>query len=475
MQNVGLGLLSIFIPIAIFIFDRKDDQPFKRLDKSVVLDYIIRAPSLLWKIALIFLPLLFWDASTVYVKLAISILWLVGVSLVVEALMNAYTWIRKERFKYRLGYLKEVYFSNELEELWRSVWESIDINSRNEESFFEIFSGHVKALLEKKGLIDLILLSKLLNDFQLFVKQRSYVFLTWPKGVFEKTLEWHYIAWEKACIERDPESKKLHLRTEYYDILEIIDMMIYSIGDKTLKGDKNSSFFISIHKHASKYKDKEIKRHTYPESLIQTFFSLLLSNSETSKNNYDSWKNFPTDWLITYESLDSEQQPIIKVIFETYRTWLQNRLMSQPSGKLDFILENVSKELFPNADPFFLATIMTLCHRTWYGESRIKALIDVDRSFGLFGKITTGVVKSEKDIADVVNDRRNNDLDSTARFVLKLLPAEFSEKIIKNYITELGSFNYASDDHRESYRLEVLDYMKRLLVAQTALSHDTKS
>lgn len=461
MQNIGLGLISIFIPIAIFLFDRQDDQKFKRLDKSVALDFIIKAPSLLWKIALIFLPLLAWDVASVPVKAALFILWLAGISMVTEALTNAYIWIRKERFSFRFEYLTKISFNNELEELWNSVWSSVKINSQNEEVFFEIFSKHIVFLLDKKQLAGLNLLLKMLEDFQLFVSQRSYELLIWPKGVFERCLAWHFDAWKRSYSELDPKSDSLELWANYDQILSTINTIVYDITKRALEGSRNSSLFISIHKHASRFKNLVIKGHTYPETLVQTFFHTLLVVSETSRNNYSTWKNFPPDWLITNENLNLDQKPILKVIFDTYRDWLQNRLMSQESGKLDFVLEDVSKTLFPNAHPFFMATIMTLCHRTWY-DSRMRSLVEIDRSFGLFGRISVGV-GNPKEIDKNRIDMRNAELNSTAELILRLLPLEFTERRLRNYISELESFEYDKTDHREHYRNEILNYLNKLL------------
>ncbi len=461
MQNIGLGLISIFIPIAIFLFDREYDKSYIRLDKSVVLDYVIKAPSLLWKIALVFSPLLLWDVVPTPVKALLFVLWALGVSLLVEALANAYTWVRNERIKFRFAYLKQIRLGYELEELWSSVWGSVNINSTNENKFFDIFSTHVKALLESKKLGHLILLKKMLSDFQLFVSQRSYEFLIKPKGVFEKCLEWHFEAWKKAYSELNAGSKELKFGAEYDEILRVIDTIVGDIIKRALEGKQNSSLYVSIHNHGSRHMTAQIKAHTYPETLVAIFFNAVLKASETSKSNYTIWKSFPSDWLITNESLASKTEPIIRIIFNEYRAWLQDRLMSQESGKLDFVLEDISKTLFLSADPFFLATIMTLCHRTWY-DSKMKSLVEIDRSFGLFGRIRVGAASPE-DLEKNKLDAKNSELDTTAQLLLNLLPQELAEKKLKAYVTELQSFRYDQDDRREHYRMEILNYLNKLL------------
>ena len=34
MQNIGLALLTIFIPVALFLFEKNDESNFKTLDKA---------------------------------------------------------------------------------------------------------------------------------------------------------------------------------------------------------------------------------------------------------------------------------------------------------------------------------------------------------------------------------------------------------------------------------------------------------
>ena len=43
MQNIGLALLTIFIPVALFLFEKNDESNFKTLDKAVILDHLVDA------------------------------------------------------------------------------------------------------------------------------------------------------------------------------------------------------------------------------------------------------------------------------------------------------------------------------------------------------------------------------------------------------------------------------------------------
>ena len=56
MQNVGLALVTILIPLVLFIFSLEKKTLFE-WDKIVILDKVIEAKNLLASIVLIFLPL----------------------------------------------------------------------------------------------------------------------------------------------------------------------------------------------------------------------------------------------------------------------------------------------------------------------------------------------------------------------------------------------------------------------------------
>ena len=75
LQNIGLALLSILIPLAIVIltqvYEKKGSKTkgFSVLDLHVILDHVFQTKLLVTKTVMIFLPLIFWDASSGYFDL----------------------------------------------------------------------------------------------------------------------------------------------------------------------------------------------------------------------------------------------------------------------------------------------------------------------------------------------------------------------------------------------------------------------
>jgi len=154
LQNIGLALLSILIPLAIVIltqvYEKKGSKTkdFSVLDLHVILDHVFQIKLLVTKTMMIFLPLIFWDASSGYFRLGEIILSLFGISLLIITVLNVYRWIKGNVFEFRFEYLKKVINPSDLEVVWRSVWES-KIGLSREKEFFEVFSKKIDEMVKK--------------------------------------------------------------------------------------------------------------------------------------------------------------------------------------------------------------------------------------------------------------------------------------------------------------------------------------
>ena len=151
LPNILLGIvvayLTILISVAIAIFSEKKEE-FEVLDRNVILDHIIKAKSLLFYLGLTFLPLLFWNSSLSWTRLLEIISWIIGVFFITKILIKAYRWMKGNKFQLRFDYLKKLSDRQDMEEAWRSVWQSEKINFQNEQELFNIFHYTVNRLLE---------------------------------------------------------------------------------------------------------------------------------------------------------------------------------------------------------------------------------------------------------------------------------------------------------------------------------------
>lgn len=143
---VGIAFLTILIPIAIAIFN--DTKDFEVLDKNVILDHVVSARYFLVYLALIFLPLLFWGSSSIWLRFLELVTWGVGVYFIAIVLINSYHWMKGNKFGLRFDYLKNLKNTKDMEESWYSVWQTKNINTQNEKEFFIIFSLTIDNLLK---------------------------------------------------------------------------------------------------------------------------------------------------------------------------------------------------------------------------------------------------------------------------------------------------------------------------------------
>lgn len=154
MQNVGLAFLTIQISLAIAVFTdvlqkREDkDIKFAKLDLHVILDEVFKIKYVLFYIVLIYAPLFFWGCSPWYCRLIELILSIAGIILLVKTIIDIYRWTKGDAFMYRFSYLSKLKNNNDMVIVWHSVWQTENINFRDEKRFFKIFSSKVDELLQ---------------------------------------------------------------------------------------------------------------------------------------------------------------------------------------------------------------------------------------------------------------------------------------------------------------------------------------
>jgi hypothetical protein len=144
-----VAYLTILISVAIAIFSDKKD--FEALDRNVILDHILKAKWLLLYLGLTFVPLLFWNGSLSWTRLFEIILWVIGVFFITKILINSYHWMKGNKYRFRFDYLRDLRNKQDMEEAWRSVWQTENINFQNEQEFFNIFHSTVDRLLKNDG------------------------------------------------------------------------------------------------------------------------------------------------------------------------------------------------------------------------------------------------------------------------------------------------------------------------------------
>lgn len=468
MLNTSIALLTIFIPIAILLFEiHQHDKNYSILDRAVILDYLIEGRYVLTQISLLYIPLLFWLDDHLAIKKAVLFLWILGLILAGLKLRNLYRWIRGNRFYYRFAYLKLVDINAEMVDLWRDVWNAKDISQSNENDFFNIFKDKVSEILRSKVNFQLTILLKLLQDFHILINRRNLAFLTYENDAMDTLLNWHVEIWEaetNLLAERDD----LQMWGHYSELSREIEQILIKILKRVISEGSGYGFFKILTKHIELHKTlsikKENKEFVYIEDLLGVFYPAFFETIESSAEKYDIWKHYFPEFLkIKINTL--EKTPAI-VSWNEYRKWAVDRIRSCESTEdpIDIELNNVSEELFPETDPVFWSIFMTFNMRSWGQRGRIRSLIECPRNFGIAGRLmmwngTLGDV--ELNTSEKIRTYTNAAVKESIKLLVLLLPYEYTPIKLEEYIKELEGLSY-KDVIQESYRQQILGYMNEI-------------
>jgi hypothetical protein len=156
LNNTGLALLTILIPLAIAILQevyqkkKNKGEDFAELDLQTILDAVFRIKRLIMLTTLTFLPFLFWEMTREFASLRLLeiIASLVGICYMIKIILNFYGWTKGNVMAFRKTYLSGLKSVPEIINAWASVWKSkMDIQTEME--FHKIFSSKIDEAVNK--------------------------------------------------------------------------------------------------------------------------------------------------------------------------------------------------------------------------------------------------------------------------------------------------------------------------------------
>lgn len=458
LLGIIVAYLTILISVAIAIFS-ENKKEFETLDRNVILDHIIKAKSLLFYLGLTFLPLLFWNNSLWWTRLLEIIIWCVGVFFITKILINSYRWMKGNKFKLRFDYLRNLQNKQDIEEAWRSVWQTASINSQNEQEFINIFYSSVNRLFEKVEKDDLIIVSKLLGDFSSFIDKRSSFILTWQGEVLDRLLQWHFEMWEKEHEYLNEDNKeKVKAWAIYSGLSRNLDLIFQHIETRALKERNSFLFFDKLKKHAEKYKKKSISSFHYSRYLCDSFYKVLFENIHDAPEKFDVWEHyFPKEWKITKNNLQDSENIISSISYKIFMNWAMPRIM-QTKEEYDFTLDEVSSELFPEVDPILWSKILIFVFSPYSDvNDKLRYVIEKRWTFGSMGRAKA--YSGEDELSKMYKDEEINTFD----LACFLFQVRFSKINLETYIEMLEKFSYAEGSKEESKRLRMHNLFAQML------------
>ncbi|HZK11415.1 MAG TPA: hypothetical protein VFD10_03570 [Atribacterota bacterium] len=473
IQGIGLALLTILIPLAIAVLadiyqKRKgEEKDFVYLDLHVILDNVFKIKLLIVSVFLIFLPMFFWEILIGLYKLIVVPFIFTGIILLVNIIFKVSRWVKGNVFVFRFSYLQKLNRYNDLEIVWRSVWQVENINIQNERKFFQIFSSTINRLLnltEKSE--NLKTISKLLNDFYNSINKRSIAALN--EDIFPKILDWHFNFWQK---ENELLGKKLLDRkgkldkwSNFSEISRILNDIFNNIEERSLKERMAYSFFDHFKRHAEHYKKELVERnktqHYYIDSLLSIFCLVFFENINKSPKKPDIWNHyFPEKWKVKKNNFENI---ISRSLCGKFLKWARDIIL-EDKKKFSRDLGDISLNLFPEVEPSLWINILLLFVFSHYRDNRMKmeSIIRIEHfwNFGFIGRVRIG------DNEESLKKIEEAEIKNTFELAFQLFKEQFSKDNLEKYIKsleELGT-EYKKDLDKEKKRLRLLDAFSEML------------
>jgi hypothetical protein len=456
LLGIVVAYLTILISVAIAIFSEKEKE-FETLDRNVILEHIIKAKSLLFFLGLTFAPLLLWNNSLPWTRFFAIIIWAIGLGFLITILVHSYHWMKGNKYRLRFDYLNELHNIVDMEEAWRSVWQADKINYQNEQEFFKIFSSTCKRFMENESNDSLVMASKLLGDFNNFLSNRSSIFLLRLDGMYGTILEWHFFIWKKEQ-ENLSKADKLEIWGLYGDLSRTLDAIFLHIETRALKEKDAFLFFRKLEKHANKYKKETISSRYYVENILDTFYRVFFEHINEAPERFAIWEHYyPKEWKVTHSNLLGQDNILSRISLNNFFEWAQPRIW-QRSKELDYALNDVTSNLFPEVDPILWARILIFTLST-YGEDRLRSVIESPWNFGFMGRIRVFRGSQEEEMNTIFE----SDKISTFKLAYSLFRKEFSSINLERYISELNNISYSDKPKEENKRTELLYLFSEML------------
>jgi hypothetical protein len=470
-QNIGIAFIAILIPIAMAIFRDKD---FGVLDTYVILDWVVNSKKLFASLGMIlFIPFIWYITNNVFINSIGLLLWLFGIYIILKILGNCYKWIKGHKMNLRFNYLETLKNIQDMEESWHSVWQTKNVNIQNEREFFKIFSITIDQL-SKSTKKNLKTISKLLNDFYNSINNRSIAFLVIPEDVFPKILDWHFKIWQKKYKLSGKESK-LDKRSNYNEILRILNDIFNKIEERSFKERMAYSFFEHFEKHTEHYKKKLVennKKRYYIDSLFSIFCRVFFENVAKSPEKHDIWEHyFPEGWKI--KKSNYEKNIITRELCSKFLQWARDIVLSDKK-ELARDLGNISSNLFPEVEPSLWITILLLFVYSRYKDNRMKmkSLIEIEHfwDFGPIWRVRIRDFSSSNGEAirkmdEAMQLAEEAEMKNTFELACLLFREQFSKENLEKYIKSLKELEpeYKEEPEKEKKRLYLLYAFNKML------------
>lgn len=459
LQNTGLAIITILIPFAIAvlvdILQTKDLKNYYTLDLHVVLDRVFRLKYLIFFSAAMFLPPFFWTVVIWPIKIFILFSWFIGAYQLLRIIIDLYTWVKGDSYNFRYSYLESIEQKDGLVPAWRSVWDATNENSDIEQKFFNIFINKIESLLDVNKPI---VVAHLIKDFSILSNKRSLFFMLGPDGAYKQILAWNHKVWLKKQGSNE--------WRDYRSIRFTLDEIIRNFYIRALKENYGYLLFEHLKEHVTM-----VENNDYRQTLLYNFFPIFFHEIENCPEKNDILKHyFPPEWKMTRSNMQNDSNIVCKMSLTEFLNWAAQRI-AVPKNEYDFILDEVTRELFPETDPMIWATILTFLMTPYDPANRIESVI---KAKWIFGHIGRTYVYWAGDPDEDYRKQRQADKESTYELALIVFGQYLSNDKLSEYISVLNSLTYDSKSAEEKRQQRLLLMFEELKVVASKINKKAK-
>jgi len=468
IQNVGLALVTILIPIFVAAYIEKD-KTFTVVDQQLLVGYLLKGSYILLDLLLIFIPPFFWRLIDSYIlsyaqrmnivyltfRLYLIALPIIGIYGLISKASRAFSWLKGNKNISRFEFLKELKDTSVLDEIWRNIWINDSSNVEVEESFIKIFYVKIDELLRSKKENSYLILS-LLEGFARNLEKRNFsnIFIMKENNFLKKILEYYRIFHKKYY-----KNSKMYLTTindEFQDIAKKV---------KNFYCKKKELLIVSkiFGQHVQNIKAEENKDKEEIKEYLNTIFNIFLPQFFDDIVKYrDSsifWERlFLEEWKITKKNLadyKSGENIIVDIVRDEFEHWAVPRILTIREG-IDKNMNDVIENLFPDVDPGLWAKILIFKYTPKPRGDNTIAVIERPWNFGMYLSFTATRAPSEGDKDK--NEEYRKKVQNTIELAKILYPKGFSKANIEKYIEELKGLEREYKDHsiEENKRISLL-------------------
>lgn len=453
IQGVGFVLVALLIPIWISLF--RDKKDFKELDEQILINYILERKAFLLFLGLIIIPPLLWGIPSLGLKFLIVLLSGIGIICIFRNISRAFTWISGNKFNLRYDYLDKLEDNELMEKVWASVWETQDLNIKNEESFLDIFYVTIDNLIEDGEKESFNSVVKLLGNFKNNLDNRDIFNIIIREKNFIIQLFYYYNKFNEIHFKN---------RDWFYEkISNDLESIVKSTQEFLFKKKELIGFLKVFKQHVEKVKVEKDKSAEEIKGYLNHIFDIFLPKFFDEIINYRDrggiWERlFHNEWKITKSNLidyEKEKNIIVGIILDKFEKWAVPRILTI-TEEIDENMDDVVRYLFSEVNHILWSKILIFKYTPKPPQYKVLPVIERPWNFGMGGR---GKVYWES------SKEGEKEIKNTFELALTLYPREFSRENIDVYIKEIQTLKgeYEKDSQEEHHRKELLEIFERML------------